>query len=82
MTTKIIGIREFRNNMAYLCRDAKKKRLRYIVSSRNKPLFEVTPLNEREVVLEELAKDVKEARKDVLTKRLYSAEEIREALGL
>ena len=48
MTTKFIGIKDFRQNMAEYARLARAKTARYVVMSRNVPMFEVTPFDEDE----------------------------------
>ncbi len=82
MTTKIIGIREFRQNMATLYKKAQKNNLRYIVLNRNKPMFKVEPLSEKETVLEKLTADIAEAREDIKKGRVYHFEEVCKELGI
>jgi hypothetical protein len=49
MTTKFIGVKDFRQNMAEYAKQAQKSRaVRFVVMSRNKPLFAVTPFDEDE----------------------------------
>jgi PHD/YefM family antitoxin component YafN of YafNO toxin-antitoxin module len=48
MTTKFIGIKDFRQNMAEYAKLARAKTARYVVMSRNVPMFEVTPFDEDE----------------------------------
>lgn len=82
MVTKLIGIREFRQNITSLQKKAIKNDWRFIVLNRNKPVFRVEPLSEKDAILEKLAFEIEEARQDVKAGRLYSAEEIRKELGL
>lgn len=82
MVTKLIGVREFRQNMATLCAKAKKYNWRFVVLNRNQPIFRVEPLSKKDAVMEKLAKDIAEAREDVKMGRLYTAEQIRADLGL
>ena len=82
MVTKLIGIREFRNNITSLHEKARKNNWRFIVLNRNQPVFRVEPLGPKDAVLEKLALDIAEARKDVKKGRLYSADEIRKEFGL
>ena len=82
MTTKFIGIREFRQNISELYKEAQKKDLRYIVLNKNKPIFEVRPLSEKDFSLESLMAITKEARKDSKAGRTYSLESLEKELGI
>ena len=65
MTTKFIGVKEFRQNMSKISKQAKKNNQRLIVLNNNKPIFELRPLNEKEVILENLVAEVQEGLKDM-----------------
>ncbi|MCK5211781.1 hypothetical protein KAJ89_03705 [Candidatus Parcubacteria bacterium] len=82
MTTKLIGVREFRQNMATLHAKAKKNNLRYIILNRNEPIFKVEPLSKKDAIVEKLTREIEEAREDVKKGRLYTAEQIRRDLKL
>jgi len=82
MTTKLIGVREFRQNMATLYAKAKKNNLRYIILNRNQPIFRVEPLSKKDAIIEKLTQEIEEAREDVKKGRLYTAEQIRRDLKL
>jgi len=82
MVTKLIGIREFRQNITSLHKKARKNNWRFIVFNRNQPVFRVEPLSKKDATLEKLAFDIVEAREDVKKGRLYTAEEIRKEIGL
>lgn len=82
MTTKVIGIKKFRENITSLWKDSQKMSIRYIVMYHAKPILEVNPIYEDELVLEGLAKDIKKARKDIKAGRLYSESEVAKELGL
>jgi len=82
MVTKLIGVKEFRQNIAQLHKQARRYNWRYIVLSHNRPIFEVRPLYEGEAILEKLALDVAEAREDVKKGKVYTAAQARRRLGL
>lgn len=82
MVTKLIGVREFRQNMANLYLQAKKNNWRFVVLNRNQPMFKIEPLNEKDVVFEKLAGEIAEAREDIKKGRVYTAQQIRKELGL
>jgi hypothetical protein len=82
MVTKLIGVKEFRQNMARYALSARRNNWRYVVLSRNEPIFEVTPLSKKDVILEKLAADVAEARADYKAGRVLTAEQMRRQFGL
>ena len=82
MTTKLIGVKEFRQNIATLYKKATKNNWRFIVLNRNKPIFKVEPLSKKDATLEKLAIDIAEAREDIKKGRLYDFEEVCKELGL
>jgi antitoxin (DNA-binding transcriptional repressor) of toxin-antitoxin stability system len=82
MTTKLIGVKEFRQNISSLYKKAKKENIQYIVLNRNLPIFKVSPLSEKDATVEKLAIDIAEAREDVKKGRLYTADQIRRDLKL
>lgn len=82
MTTKFLGVREFRQNMATLYKKAQKNKLRYIILSNNKPIFKVEPINQKEFSLEQLAEDIKQARQDVKKGKVYDFEKVCKELCL
>ena len=81
MTTKLIGIKEFRQNISDYAKKAQKGGVRFIVMNRNKPLFELKPFSEDEE-LEVLFADIAEAERDVREGRVYSQAQIEKMLGL
>ncbi len=68
MTTRIIGIREFRQNMSKLSRDARKnkKPVCFIVMNHSVPVFEVKPIVdedglENRLIMEKYCKELEES---------------------
>jgi hypothetical protein len=82
MTTKIIGIKEYRQNITSLWKEAREKNIRYIVMYHTKPIFEVNPLQDEEFIMESLQKDVKKARKQVKNGEVISHEALMEEFGI
>lgn len=82
MTTKLIGIKKFRANITRLWKESKKKNVRYVVLYHSKPIFEVNPINEEELILEQLKKDVAEARKQVKRGKVYTHKQVLKELGI
>lgn len=75
MTTKIIGIKEFRADISNYAKKARKGDVRYIVMNRNKPLFELKPFSQNDG-LEEIFMDIQKAKEDVKKGRVYSQDAI------
>ncbi|MBT3413095.1 MAG: hypothetical protein HOJ15_02935 [Candidatus Jacksonbacteria bacterium] len=82
MTTKIVGVKEFRDNMTRYWKKARKENIRYIVMHRSTPVLEVNPLMGDNFVLEELAKEISKSRKEVAAGETYSHQEVCKMLGL
>lgn len=82
MTTRLIGIKEFRQNVTSLYKQAQAKKIQYVVLNRNKPIFKVSPLSEKDTVIEKLALDVEEARNDIKNGRVFDFETVCSELGL
>jgi hypothetical protein len=82
MTTKLIGIKEFRQNVTNLYKKAQTKNLQYIVLNRNQPIFKVSPLSKKDTIIEKLALDVEEARNDIKNGEVFDFETVCNELGL
>lgn len=82
MTTKLIGIKKFRENVTSLWKEARDKQIRYIVLFHSKPVFEVTPISEEEILMERLADDIAKAREQVKRGETLTHEEVLKKLGL
>ncbi len=81
MNTKFIGIKDFRQNMALYAKEARTKKSRLVVMSRNTPLFAIEPFDESESY-ESLYNKVTKAKADVAAGRTYSQEEIMREFGV
>lgn len=75
MTTKTIGIKEFRANISDVVTKAQKGNVRYVVMNRNKPLFELKPFK-KDATIDSLLEEIIEAQKDIKKERLYSQGEV------
>lgn len=80
MTTKVIGIKEFRKNITNIWKNSRKENIRYIVTHHSTPILEVNPINEEELILEQHIKDIEEGRRDVANGDVYTLEEVRKIL--
>lgn len=82
MTTRFIGIKELRQNMAKVSDRALKKNERVIVLRKNKPIFELKPLTGSDALVESFRRDIEEARLSVRAGNVYTQDETRKMLGL
>jgi PHD/YefM family antitoxin component YafN of YafNO toxin-antitoxin module len=82
MTTQFVGLKEFRQNLATYSAQVATRKIRLVVLKKNKPLLEVRGLDERTSSLEQLVRDISEARDDVRHGRVYTTAQVRKHLGL
>jgi hypothetical protein len=82
MTTKFVGVKELRQDMAKISREATKKRQHVIVLHKNKPLFELRPLSHADMELWSFNLDIKKAKASVREGKVYSNKQVRTMLGL
>lgn len=82
MVTKLVGVREFRQNIASYYRKSIKNDWRFLIMNRNQPIFEVRPISRKDATLEKLYADIAEAREDYKQGRFFTAEEVRKRLGI
>lgn len=82
MTTKLIGLKEFRLNLASYTKEVESGNVRLIVLKKNKPVLEINPISFKEFTLENLRKDISDARNQSKKGEVYTLEEAKEKLGL
>ncbi len=75
MNTKFIGIKDFRQNIALYAKEARAKKSRLVVMSRNTTLFAIEPFDEGESY-ESLYNKINTAKADVVAGRVYTEKEI------
>jgi prevent-host-death family protein len=80
MTTKLIGIRDFRQNISDYVAKARKKKARYIVTYRNIPMFEIVPFKKE--YTQEFYDSIMAGLDDIKNGRVYSHEEVIKKLSL
>lgn len=82
MTTQIIGIKDYRQNITTLWKTALIKNIRYVVMYHSKPVFEVNPVRKEDGLIEILRKDIKEAREQAKKGETISHEALMAEFGL
>lgn len=82
MTTRFIGVKELRQDMAKITKEAEKKKQRLIILRNNKPVFELRPIPKKNQTIEKLLFDIEKARHDVREGRTYSLAQVKKMLDL
>lgn len=82
MTTKAIGIKEFRNNINSLWKQACEKQIRYVVLRHSVPIWEVKPIDEDALIVEKFWDEIMAAKKSAEKGEYYTHEEVVKMLGL
>ncbi len=82
MTTRTIGIKEFRANMTKLYRLAQKENICFIVMNHQQPVMRVEPLSEDALILEKYLPQIERGLKEVRQGKTVAAEKVYKKLGL
>lgn len=82
MTTKFVGMKDFRQNMSQYTKEAKIKNIRIIVLNKNVPVLEVNPINEKEYAYLKLSKELEQSEEQIKKGKSYSQEEVMKEFGL
>ncbi len=87
MTTKLIGIREFAKNLSKILNESQNNNVHFVVMRHSEPVANITPVKKKkktkkEIALEELAKEIAEAREEIKRGETYSLEEVADELGI
>ncbi|MFH0770012.1 MAG: hypothetical protein V1926_01400 [Candidatus Peregrinibacteria bacterium] len=79
MTTRAIGIKEFRQNLTKLARE---KNVRFIVMHHSVPVLKVEPIDEDELILEKFADQIDRGLREAEEGKTISEKELRKRLKL
>lgn len=82
MTTRLVGLKDFRQNLATYTKTAQQQNIRYVVLKKNVPVLEVRPLSPKESAMEKFVAEIAEARTQVKRGEVYTQEEIMKEFGL
>ncbi|MEK7085799.1 MAG: hypothetical protein AAB953_02180 [Patescibacteria group bacterium] len=82
MSLKLVGIKDFRKNLAKYVQQTQTQGVRIIVLRKNMPLFEVKPVEEKEIAIAKLEQEVAEAREQIKRGEYITHEEMLKKLGL
>ncbi len=81
MTTKLIGLKDFRLNLATYTKEVEEGQVCLIVLKKNKPVLKINPIVSKDFTLESLKKEVAQARKEVGEGKVYSIHEVKKELN-
>lgn len=79
MTTRTIGIKEFRQNISKFSQE---KNVIYIVMNHLKPIFKVEPIDEDSLILEQFAEQINRGLKESKKRKTMSSAALRKRLKL
>ena len=65
MTTRFVGMKEFRQNMAAFAERAQRNREHLVVLRKNEPLFELRPFPKKIMTVEQLLAIVEKGRQEI-----------------
>jgi len=82
MTTKFVGMKDFRQNMSKYTAQANAKQVRYIILKKNIPVLEINPIDEKEFTYIKLSKELQESEKQIKEGKFYTQEEVMKEFGL
>jgi len=82
MTTKFVGMKDFRQNMSKYTKESNQKGIKLIVLKKNVPVLEINPINEKEYAYIKLSKELEESEKQIKDGKFYTQEEAMKEFGL
>ncbi len=82
MTTKFVGVKEFRQNIAKYAKVSKRNKQRLVILNRNIPILEVRPISNEENFTIEFEKKIKQGLADTKAGRIHSHKEVMAKFGL
>lgn len=82
MTTRFIGIKEFRANISKFAVQARKKQQRLILTRNQEPVFEMRPISKKDVTLEQLMKQIKKSEEEIRQGKFYTQAQMERLVGL
>jgi len=82
MNTIMVGVKEFRKNMAMFATQARTKNQRLIILRNNEPIFDVRPLSKKDAVLEKLVIDLHKAEKSAASGKYFTQAQMEKKYGI
>ena len=82
MTTRTIGVKEFRRNFTKLSKKARRENICYIVMNHQTPVGRFEAIDEEDLLIEQFMPEIEEALEQVKRGEVYTADEVRKHLGI
>ncbi|MFH1047543.1 MAG: hypothetical protein V1738_04530 [Patescibacteria group bacterium] len=82
MNVQFVGMKEFRQNMATIADRAHKKKQHIIIMRKNKPVFELRPIEPTTEGYAEFLLSLQAARGEIANGKAYSSKKVEDMLGL
>lgn len=82
MTTKFVGMKDFRQNLSQYMTAANKENVKFIILKKNVPVLEVSPIDEKQYAYTKLRADLDEAEQQIREGKFHSQEEVMKEFGL
>jgi len=82
MTTKFVGMKDFRQNMSQYTAQANSEKIKFIILKKNIPVLEITPIDEKEYTYTKLSKELDESEAQIKEGKFYTQEEVMGEFGL
>ena len=82
MSTKFIGMKDFRQNLSAYSKEAKLTGVRIIVLNKNMPVLEVKSIQKDAFTLEKFQEEIEDARTQVKAGEVYTEDDAYRLLNL
>lgn len=82
MTTKFVGMKDFRQNMSRYTAQANSEKIKFIVLKKNVPVLEINPIDEKDYAYTKLSKELQESEQQIKEGKIYTQEEVMTEFGL
>ncbi len=82
MTTKFVGMKDFRQNMSRYTKEANNQKIKFIVLKKNTPVLEISPIDEKEYAYTKIVKELEESKQQIQNGEFATQEEIMHEFGI
>ena len=82
MTTKFVGMKDFRQNMSKYTKQANIKQIRYIILKKNVPVLEINPIDEKDFAYIRLSQEIESSERQIKEGKCYTQAEVMKEFGL
>jgi hypothetical protein len=82
MTTRFIGIKEFRQTISQLAASSRRGKERFILMRNQEPIFEIRPLSKSDATLEALSERLRASEKQIKAGGYLTQAQMEKKIGL